>query len=203
MTSTAYRPADWRRALAAFERWSRTLPDELASILIFTVLPDELEPEPGTEATPWLLIRCADVSIEQDLAGPHLERLRTAAPPELETDDQVSWTQWPSSRDRCFPTGSRGVWTNAAFSEIDEDVLDELLAIAAEITRPGVTIDVHHLGGAFARIPEGATAFPDRSARLWMNVYGFWHEQADDAPLIEYTRRFQRSCSSLPTAAGT
>src|SRR5699024_3608827 len=36
-----YRPAQWRRAVAAFERWSRHLPDQVAAILTFMVMPEQ------------------------------------------------------------------------------------------------------------------------------------------------------------------
>jgi hypothetical protein len=38
------------------------------------------------------------------------------------------------------------------------------------------------MGGAFAHVAEDATAFPNRSARFWLNIYGFWPDPTDDAP---------------------
>jgi hypothetical protein len=53
-------------------------------------------------------------------------------------------------------------------------------------------IDIHHLEGAFGRVPEGATAFPNRSARYWLNVYGFWHDPGGQCSCPPVTRGDRR-----------
>src|SRR5699024_7384270 len=84
----------------------------------------------------------------------------------------VSWPEWQSSKDDLFPNGSRGFWRNVAFTRMDEDALDAILSIARQLPGRGTGVDIHLLGGAFARVPEDATAFPNRTARFWMNIYG-------------------------------
>lgn len=54
----------------------------------------------------------------------------------------------------------------------------------------GTAADLHHMGGAFGRIPEDATAFPNRSARFWLNIYGFWPDARDDEARITWVKRF-------------
>ncbi|WP_177371018.1 hypothetical protein [Brachybacterium vulturis] len=70
-----------------------------------------------------------------------------------------------------YPDGSRGFWRNAAFSRMDEEVLDAILEIAEALPGRGTGVDIHHLGGAFARVPDESTAFPNRTARFWMTIY--------------------------------
>ena len=53
---------------------------------------------------------------------------------------------------------------------------------AAAMAPRKVGVDVHHMGGAFARVPEAATPFPNRSAGYWVNCYGVWDTpDGDDA----------------------
>lgn len=182
-----YRPEHWRRALTAFERWSRQLPDELASILTLTVLPERL----GKGDAPWLLIRCAYVGDDHRRGQRILDRLRRAAPPDDEEVGPVAWPRWQSAQDDTFPAGARGFWHNVAFSEMDEDAIDQIVTYAGGLTRRGTGIDIHHLGGVFARVPEEATAFPNRSPRFWMSIYGFWRDPADDASHLAFARRSQ------------
>jgi hypothetical protein len=47
---------------------------------------------------------------------------------------------------------------------------------------------VHHLGGAYGRIPEQATPFPNRAAQYWINIYGFWTDPADDEDRVRFVR---------------
>ena len=36
-----------------------------------------------------------------------------------------------------------------------------------------------HAGGAYARVPQGATAFPNRSAIYWLGLLGGWKDPAE------------------------
>src|SRR5918993_1417905 len=58
-----------------------------------------------------------------------------------------------------------------------------------EVTWQGTGIDIHHIGGAFARVPQDATAFPNRSARYRLDIYGFWQDPTDDERLSAFARR--------------
>ena len=54
----------------------------------------------------------------------------------------------------------------------------------------GTAADLHHMGGAFGRVAEDATAFPSRAARFWLNIYGFWPDAADDAARTAWVKGF-------------
>ena len=41
-------------------------------------------------------------------------------------------------------------------------------------------VDIHHMGGAVARVPEDGTAFPNRRAAYWVNYHGIWDSPDDD-----------------------
>ena len=88
-------------------------------------------------------------------------------------------------------TSSRGVrayWKNASFDRLDAEVAGALIRRGTEQTWPGTGFDIHHLGGAFGRVPQDATPFPNRAARYWLNVYGFWADPADDPARVAFIR---------------
>jgi len=179
-----YRRPHWKQALTAFERWTRGLPDEMNPIVTVMVLP----PDFGMGDEPWLLVGFAWVSQDHPAGMDLVDRLRAEAPPDAEEIGATPWPAWQSAMDTVFPKGSRGYWKNVSFSRLDEEVVDALVGVAAEITWPGTGIDIHHLEGAFGRVPEEATAFPNRSARFWLNVYGFWQDPAEDERLTAFAR---------------
>lgn len=179
-----YRPQNWRSALLAFDQWSRDIPDEMNSIVSFLVLPPEFEM--GDD--PWMVVGCNWVGDDQAAGLDHLDRLREAAPPDGQEVRPVAWVDWQSAMDVIFPKGARGYWKNVSFSRLDDEVVDVLVGFASEVTWFGTGIDIHHMGGAFGRVPEDATAFPNRSARFWMNVYGFWRDPAEDERLTAFAR---------------
>ncbi|MEX5235021.1 FAD-binding oxidoreductase [Kocuria arenosa] len=179
-----YRRPRWEHALAAFEVWARELPDAMNTIVSFVVLP----PEYGLGPEVLMTVGFAWASPRHGAGLELVDRLRAAAPPDLETVGPVPWTVWQTAKDPVFPTGSRGYWKNVAFSRLDEEVVSALVAAASEITWVGSGINLHCLRGAFGRVPEDATAWPSRSARFWLNIFGFWRDPADDARLTAYAR---------------
>ena len=180
-----YRPARWKEALSAFGRWTQDLPEEMNPIASFLVLP----PDFGMGQDPWMVIGFAWVGEDRQAGLELVERLRGAAPPDEEELGTNSWVEWQSAMDSLFPKGSRGYWKNVSFSRLDEEVVDVLVGFASEVAWFGTGIDIHHMGGAFGRVPEGATAFPNRSAKYWLNIYGFWQDPAEDGRLSDFARQ--------------
>src|SRR5690625_4831037 len=179
-----YRRAQWRRALAAFSRWAATLPDEMSAIATFAALPASF----GRGDQPWLMLRIVHLGEDPREGSAWLERLRRAAAPDEEEVGVVAWPSWQSATDEMFPAGSRAFWSNLAFSRTDEDALDTIVTFASRISRVGSGIDIHLLGGEFARVPEAATAFPNRSAPYWMNIFGFWDRAEEDRPRTDFAQ---------------
>ncbi|MDQ0866543.1 FAD-binding oxidoreductase [Arthrobacter globiformis] len=180
-----YRQQHWRNALMAVAAWTRNLPEAMNPIISFLVLP----PEFGMGDEPWMVVGFAWASHDHQAGLNLVDQLRIQARPDEQEVGPTSWLDWQSAMDTVFPKGSRGYWKNVSFSRLDEEVVGVLLSFASELAWQGTGIDIHHLGGAFGRVPEGATAFPNRSARYWLNVYGFWRDPSEDERLTAFARR--------------
>lgn len=183
-TNLVYQRPGWRAALRAWEEWTRDLPDELQSI--FTVLAPPAEWELGSE--PLLIVGAVWTGPDPADGERVIGELRAAAPPDTEETGLVAWPAWQSAMDELFPRGSRAYWKNTSFDRLDDDVVDVLERRGAEQTWQGTAMDVHHMGGAFARVPEEDTPFPARGARFWLNVYGFWTRPEDDVAHTAFVR---------------
>lgn len=179
-----YRRPNWRRALGALDAWTADLPDEMNVIVSFLVLPEEFDM--GDEAL--MIVGFAWASDDHDRGRAVVQRLTDQVPPDEEECGPRPWPEWQTAMDPAFPTGSRGYWKNLSFAGLGEDLQDVLLRYAEQLTWVGTGIDVHHLEGAFARVPEEATAFPNRSAKFWLNIYGFWQDPAEDERLTRFAR---------------
>ncbi|WP_106209086.1 FAD-binding oxidoreductase [Glaciihabitans tibetensis] len=179
-----YAQPQWRQALRAYEVWTRDIPDELTSILTFMVPPASWDL--GDE--PRLVIGFVWAGEDITAGERVIASLREVAPPDVEVVEPMPWTQWQSAVDELFPRGARAYWKNLAFDEMDDAVLEVLMRRGAEQNWYGTGFDIHHLGGAFGRVAEKATPFPNRDARFWLNVYGFWPDAADDAARIAFVR---------------
>ncbi|MFJ5862605.1 FAD-binding oxidoreductase [Pseudarthrobacter sp. NPDC092439] len=179
-----YRPEHWKEGLQRFAAWATDLPEDMNPILSFLVFP----PEFGMGAAPWMIIGCAWANADHQPGLELIGRLRDAAPPDQDEVGPVSWPEWQSAMDGLFPKGSRGYWKNASFSRLDDEVIDVVIGFASKVAWQGTGIDIHLLGGAFARVPEQATAYPSRASRYLLNIYGFWPSSEDDARLTEFAR---------------
>ncbi|HEX2072728.1 MAG TPA: FAD-binding oxidoreductase [Geodermatophilus sp.] len=191
-----YRQDRWRQAWAAVEEWTRDLPDAM------TTITTTLTPPPAAELgdEPLLLIGFAWASADRAAGESLVARLRELAPPDEEELGDMRWVEWQSVFDFMFPKGVRAYWRNTSFDRLDDEVIDVLVRRGAEQTWTGTGFDVHHLGGAFGRVPEEATPFPNRAARFWLNIYGFWSDPADDDARIAFVRGM--SADMEPFATG-
>ncbi|MGN0127378.1 FAD-binding oxidoreductase [Glutamicibacter soli] len=188
-----YRAAHWRGALHALRDWAANLPDAMTVIATALVPPEEWEL--GTDT----ILAVGFVWADPDHAAGSacVERFTELAPPDVQDVAAISWPEWQSSMDDVFPKGVRAYWKNTGFDSLDDDTIALLVDKATQLTWPGTAFDLHVMGGAMGRVAEEATAFPDRSSAFWINIYGFWKEQAQDAHHREFIRGFHRDMSAV------
>ena len=185
----------WQGALRAWENWTRDLPDELTSIISFFVPPASWE----LGDDPMMLLGFTWASPDVMKGERIINVLRNAAPPDVEVVEPARWTEWQTAADEMFPKGVRAYWKNTSFDRLDEDVIEAIVRRAAEQTWRGTGFDIHHMGGAYERVPEDATPFPNRAARFWLNIYGFWPDAADDAARVSFVRGFAADMEPFAT----
>jgi len=190
-----YLQDNWASALRAYEIWTRDLPDALTSIVSTFV------PPPGWDLgdEPVLLVGFLWASPDRAHGEALVDQLRAAARPDIDAVEPVSWTEWQSAADEMFPKGSRAYWRNASFDTLTDEGIDIQVRRGKEQTWRGTGFDIHHFGGAFSRVPEDATPFPMRSARFWLNIYGFWADAADDDARVAFIRGFAADVKPFAT----
>ncbi|MFZ3454751.1 FAD-binding oxidoreductase [Arthrobacter sp. 7Tela_A1] len=186
----------FENALHAFSAWSADVPDQLTTIVSFLVPPAEWEQ--GDD--PIMAVGFAWAGEDQAEAEAVIDRLRALAVPDAELVEQTPWLDWQSAVDGVFPHGSRAYWKNTSFNSLDPALIDVLASRAREQSWRGTGFDLHHMGGAFGRIPEDATSFPVRDARYWLNIYGYWNDPADDEHHTAFVRGL--SADMEPHAGG-
>lgn len=178
-----YRRANWRVALEAYARWTADLPDDLTSIVTFIVPAPDWDMGDDT----LMLLGFTWAGSDDAEAERLVDGMRALAKPDQEAVEPARWVEWQSAADELFPRGSRAYWKNLPFDRLGDGeigvVLDHVERLSA-----GSAVDIHHMGGAMSRVPDNETAFPDRSARYWINVYGFWNDPGQDAERIGWTR---------------
>jgi len=175
--SLVYELERWPEALRSFARLAPELPDELTTLMTFLVPPPDWEM--GDRVL--LFMGLAWAGPDRASGEAVIERLRAACPPDATLLDPTTWRTFQSAFDAILPDGVRAYWRNASFGSLDDALIDALVEHLGAQTWFGTAADLHHMGGAFGRVPEDETAFPNRAAQYWLNVYGFWDDPADDS----------------------
>lgn len=182
--SLVYEQPRWRDVLRTFARLAQDLPDELTTLMTFLVPP----PDWAMGDRVLLFVGVAWAGADAAAGRAAIDRLRAACPPDITILDPTRWRTFQASFDAILPAGVRAYWRNAAFDRLDDDLIEVLIDHLGAQTWVGTAADLHHLGGAFGRVPEDATAFPNRAAQYWLNLYGFWSDPADDAARIAWVK---------------
>ncbi len=184
--SLVYERPRWGEALRAWRTWTATLPDELTPIVTFMVPPADWE----MGDRPLMFAGYAWAGHDHETGRAVVQGLVDACPPDVAMTDPTPWTAFQSAFDTAMPRGVRAYWRNAWFAGDDDAVLDAIEEGCGAQARVGTAVDLHFMRGAFARVPEDATAFPDRSAHLWLNIYGFWADPEDDEANVAWVKGF-------------
>jgi FAD/FMN-containing dehydrogenase len=78
--------------------------------------------------------------------------------------------------------GNHYYWKSHRLGPLTDEIIDVILRNGSSITSPLSTVGIFSFGGAMARVPEDATAFPHRDASHDINIVAAWlPEQAGDA----------------------
>ena len=179
----------WRDILRFFAEWTPDLPDELTTMARFLVpmphwdVPEEFKGEPV-------------LSIGWCWAGSDMRRGEDAVAELLSSDPDhlvagpTNWLDLQTRNDDFFPVNARAYFKSLYFDEFTPDVLATLTDYAGTSGSALTATEIHHLGGAFGRVDEDATAFGNRDAKYLLNIRGTWTNAVEDAAQISWVRDF-------------
>lgn len=186
---TVFYPQEtWAEALASYEEWTRDLPDELTTIVSFLAVPADWGLPQELSGQILMLVGFAWAGQDR-LRGEEVVRpLLTDGRAALVVAEPTEWVEWQSAFDGFFPRGVRAYWKSLFFEDLDAQTIGALVEHGSRRRSARSGVDIHHMGGALARVADDDTAFPNRAARYWLNIYGVWDEASDDEEEIAWVR---------------
>jgi FAD/FMN-containing dehydrogenase len=183
--SLVYELERWPETLRGFARLAPELPDELTTLMTFLVPPPDWQM--GDRVL--LFMGLAWAGPDRAAGEKAIERIRAACPPDADLFEPTTWRGFQTAFDGILPNGVRAYWRNASFGGLSDGLVDTLVEHLGAQTWFGTAADLHHMGGAYGRVSDDATSFPNRTAQYWLNVYGFWDDPADDGDRIAWVKR--------------
>jgi FAD/FMN-containing dehydrogenase len=90
--------------------------------------------------------------------------------------------------DEVFAHGRRHYAKAGFLTELPDTLLDDVIEAMHKLPHHASQIELMRLGGAVARVPEDATAFPHRKADWPFNLIGLWDDAEQDAEVRQWVR---------------
>ena len=90
--------------------------------------------------------------------------------------------------DPLWPKGIHAYFKATNLARLDDELVDRLCEIHLAAPGPQCEIHVHQMGGAVARVDDGATAFAERSMPFVLNAVTGWHDADAGSAHREWAR---------------
>ena len=186
--------------LPAFRRIANEAPDELTIWVVMRKAP----PLPFLP-TEWhgkeVLIFAACYSGDIKEGEKAVQPLRALGKPIADVISPHPFTGWEAAFDPLLTPGARNYWKSHDFTDLSDPAIKAILEAVRSLPSPECEVFIAHVGGAMARVPANATAWPNRNAHFIMNAHTRWREQAQDKACIAWAR--QLFDATAPYASGS
>jgi hypothetical protein len=176
---------DTADVLAFFREFVAHAPDELGNLVRLGTIP----PWPSVDEA--LRFRPA-IAVASCYAGPvddgdqAIRPLREFGTPLVDLVGPSSYVDHQRGIDDTVPHGWNYSWKSANLTGLSDDVIGIVAEHAYEATSPRSMVVMFHMGGAVARVPRDAAAYPGRGAEYNIVIEGVsLPEQGDDVAAAE------------------
>jgi FAD binding domain/Berberine and berberine like len=159
--------------LAYFRDYVAEAPDEvgiLGNLRLappLPIVPSELHGKPVVA-----IVVCYSGNIED--GKNEFKHLRNFKSPTLDAIAPKPYAAHQAMFDAALPHGRGYYWKSCALPPLSGEMINVLIRQAEKITSRFSTMPLFTQGGAVARVPEDATAFPNRKAQHNLNILGAW-----------------------------
>src|SRR4051812_19804028 len=162
------------------------MPDELTLLVNMTTappapfLPEAMHGHPGVA-----VLACWAGAVEDGEAA--LAPIRELGPG-VDLLGPIPYVALQQLLDPLFEKGARNYMKAGYLPALTDAVIDRLAAGHADRPAPQCELHIHTMGGAAARVPTDASAFPHRSAPFVVNFMSRWQDPAQDEECMAWGR---------------
>jgi len=185
-------PMDEARVVLRFLReYLAHAPDEvgiMANLRLAPPLPVVPEALHGKPIVALVVTYAGSVDRGEAILGP----IRRIATPAVDAIAPKPYVAHQKMFDAALPHGRHYYWKSHKLGPLTDAIIDVIVEHCAQITSPMSAVPIFSFGGAVARVPADATAFPNRDAAHDINIVASWlPEDVGEADRhIGWVRRF-------------
>jgi FAD/FMN-containing dehydrogenase len=129
-----------------------------------------------------------------------LEPLKRFAAPALDLAGPMPYVALQTMLDASVPRGLHNYNRAEWLDELTDDAISTLVEHVERVTSPLSQVILARMGGAVARVPSDASAFPHRQARNLLWIVSAWRPAEDGEPHLQWAREVGDAMK--PHAAG-
>jgi FAD/FMN-containing dehydrogenase len=184
--------------LRRFREWASDAPDHITAALNLTTAPPlPVVPEDWHGRPVIALIAVSGGPLDE--AEPHFRSFRELAEPVADLLGPMPYTAMQTLIDPLWPKGIHAYFKATNLARLDDELIERLCEAHESAPGPQCEIHVHQMGGAVARVDDGATAFPERSMPFVLNAVTGWHDAAQGSAHTQWARGVIDAAASAST----
>jgi FAD/FMN-containing dehydrogenase len=170
---------DTTEVLRFYRDFVTDAPDELGNVVRLGTIP------PLPTVSDELRFRPA-IAVASCYAGPvedgerAVRALRGFGTPLLDRVGPTFYVEHQTSLDDTVPHGWHYYWKATNLADLSDEVIDVVAEHAYDAASPRSYVAMFHMGGAVARAPQDATAYPGRDVEHNIVIDGAWLPEEDD-----------------------
>jgi FAD/FMN-containing dehydrogenase len=192
-------PAEHARdLLRTFRDWAPGAPDDITGFVSLTSAPPlPVIPEEWHGEKVAIFVATSAGAVE-DGAG-LVADIRQVAQPIADLLGPMPYQVIQTLLDPLWAKGIHAYFKATNLGHLDDDLIDRLCELHLAEPGPQCEIHVHQMGGALARIDDGATAFAERSMPFVLNAVTGWHDPEGGPAHQEWARAVIDAASDAST----
>lgn len=187
-----------KEVLRGYRDFCKSSPDELSVWAVLRGAPPFPFIEPEVHGTD-VLILATLYNGPMDEGAKAMEPLRKLGNPIGDAIGPHPFAGFQQAFDPLLTPGLRNYWKSHNFTELSDDLIDNLVEYAATLPSPHSEIFVAQVGGAINRVAPDATAYPHRDVEFVMNVHTRWEETQQDDKCVAWARKFYEATEPFAT----
>jgi FAD/FMN-containing dehydrogenase len=184
--------------MRTYRQVAATMPDEVSTLFAYMyapplpIVPEELHFRPIYA----VIVVATDTAAGERTMAP----LREFGPPLFEMLAEMPYLAVQSLFDEALPHGTQSYLRSTYFDDYTDEVIDRITESCAKLPPgPSQMLNIQ-MGGAIARVPEGATAFGGRQAGFLGMFVGIWQDPAQKPDVVQWVKDFSEAMSGFSSA---
>ncbi len=186
--------------LKEFNQIAETAADDLTVWVVMRKAPPLPFLPEEWHGRPVLVFAVCYVGEEED-GGEALKKLRALGSPVADVIGPAPFVGWQTAFDPLLTPGMRNYWKIHDFDSLPGEAVSVLLEALERLPDPNCEVFIAHVGGAMARVPVDATAYPQRSSHFIMNVHTRWEDASGDDACIGWARKLFNDTKKYSTGS--